>query len=90
MARASRPRRWRRPSSTLTPGIRVPAGTSARGAADRALEAQGAKRAPEPPQSSAYPFSRLRWDVLPVVQNYNPAGQVTSAARTALTNTYGD
>jgi hypothetical protein len=70
--------------------VRVPAGTSARAAGNRALEAQGAKRAPEPPQSAEYTFSGLRWDALPVVQNYNPAGQVTSAARTALTNTYGD
>ncbi len=61
-----------------------------RHAGDRALEAQGAKRNPEPPQSSAYAFNGLRWDRLPVVQNYNPAGQPTSAARTALTNTYGD
>jgi Matrixin len=70
--------------------VEVPAGTSARAAGDRALDAQGARRAPEAPQSSAYTFNGLRWDVLPVVQNYNPAGQPTTAARTALTNTYPD
>jgi Matrixin len=69
--------------------VHVDAGTSARNAADRALEAQGAKRKPEPPQSSAYEFNGLRWDVLPVEQNYNPSGQPTSAAQTALTNTHG-
>ena len=70
--------------------VHVAEGESARRAGDRALEAQGAKRAPAPPQSAAYTLNGLRWDVLPVAQNYNPARQVTSAARTALTNTYGD
>ena len=70
--------------------VRVPAGASARAAAGRALDSQGAKRAPAPPQSSGYTLSGLRWDVLPVVQSYNPSGQATTAARTALTNTYGD
>ena len=71
----------------------VPAGASARGAGDRALAAQRAVRAkpkPRPPQSSRYTFTGLKWDVLPVVQNYNAAGERVSGAGTALTNTYGD
>jgi hypothetical protein len=70
--------------------VQVPAGESARQAADRALEAQGAKRPPEPPQSSAYTFNGLYWDSLSVVQSYNPAGQPTTAAQTALRNTHSD
>ena len=70
--------------------VDVAAGTSARAAGDRALNAQGAQRAPEPPQSAAYTFNGLRWDVLPVVQSYNPSGEPTTAARAALTNTYPD
>jgi hypothetical protein len=71
----------------------VPAGASARAAGDRALAGQGAKRAqakPEPPQSQGFTFTGLKWDVLPVRQSYNPAGQATSGAATALSNTYGD
>jgi hypothetical protein len=71
--------------------VAVPAGASARAAGDRALAAQGAVRAakkPEPPTSSGYTFTGLRWDVLPVVQSYNPAGQVTNGA-SALAATYG-
>jgi hypothetical protein len=71
----------------------VPAGASARAAGDRALAAQGANRAkakPTPPQSNTYTFTGLKWDVLPVVQYYNGAGQRVSGARTALTNTYPD
>jgi Matrixin len=67
----------------------VPADASARAAGNRALEAQGATRQPDV-QSAAYTLTGLRWDVLPVVQNYNPSGQATTAGRTALTNTYGD
>ena len=70
--------------------VQVPSGESARKAGDRALEGQGAKRAPEPPQSAAFTFNGLVWDELPVVQSYNPSGEPTSAAATALTNTYGD
>ena len=70
--------------------VEVPAGTSARAAGDRALAAQGARRAPEQPQAAAYTFNGLRWDVLPVVQSYNPAGERTAAAATALANTYPD
>jgi hypothetical protein len=70
--------------------VQVAAGENARKAADRALEANGAKRRPEQPQSAAYAFNGLRWDRLPVVQNYNPAGQPTGAAQGALTNTHSD
>ena len=71
--------------------VEVPAGASARGAGDRALAAQGATRAKpkaQPPQSNTYTFTGLKWDVLPVVQNYNGAGAVVSGANAALTNTY--
>jgi hypothetical protein len=71
--------------------VHVPDGQSASAAADRALAGQGAKPAPPaPPQSNSYTFTGLFWDVLPVVQNYNPAGQKTAGAQTALTNTYPD
>jgi hypothetical protein len=68
--------------------VEVPAGESARKAADRALEAQGAKRAPEEPQSAAFTLNGLYWDTLTTLQNYNPAGQPTGAALTALTRTH--
>ena len=64
----------------------VPAGSSARAAGDRALAGQGARRAqakPEAPQLQSYSFTGLKWDVLPVRQSYNPAGQRTSG-QTAL------
>jgi len=71
--------------------VHVPEGASASAAADRALAGQGAKKAPpEAPQSNSYSFTGLFWDVLPVVQYYNPAGQKVSDAQTALTNTYPD
>jgi len=78
-----------RPDLRVEITVVVPSGASARDAGDRALAAQGAKRSPDV-QSSGYTLNGLFWDVLPVVQNYNPAGQPTSAAQTALTNTYGD
>jgi hypothetical protein len=68
--------------------VEVQSGTSARAAAARALDAQGAKPAPAPPESAAFTLTGLVWDDLPVVQSYNPAGQPTTAASTALTNTY--
>jgi hypothetical protein len=69
----------------------MPEGQSASAAADRALASQGAKKAPpQPPQSNAYSFTGLHWEVLPVSQNYNPAGERTSGGQTALTNTYPD
>jgi Matrixin len=67
----------------------VPARGSARAAADRALESVDARR-PSGVQAAAYTFNGLRWDRLPVAQSYNPSGQPTTAARTALTNTYSD
>jgi len=71
--------------------VHVPEGQSASAAADRALAGQGAKAAPpEQPQSNSYTFTGLFWDVLPVRQNYNPAGQRVADAQTALTNTYPD
>ena len=70
--------------------VEVSAGQSARKAADRALEAQGAKRPPAEPQSAAFTFNGLVWNRLPVTQWYNPAGERTGQARTALRNTYGD
>jgi len=42
------------------------------------------------PQSSGYTFIGLKWDVLPVRQYYNGAGERVGGARTALTNTYPD
>jgi hypothetical protein len=71
--------------------VHVPAGENANDAADRALAGQGAKKAPPaPPQENSYTFTGLKWDVLPVTQNYNPSGQRTAGAQTALTNTYPD
>jgi hypothetical protein len=72
--------------------VQVPNGQSSSAAADRALAGQGAKKAPkppEPPQENSYSFTGLYWDVLPVVQNYNPAGSPQPGAQTALDNTYG-
>jgi hypothetical protein len=70
--------------------VAVPEGQSAKAAGDKALESQGAKRKPEAPQSFGYSFTGLYWDVLPVVQNYNPAGSPQPAAKSALDNTYPD
>jgi hypothetical protein len=71
--------------------VEVPPGASARAAGDTALEAQGAKRAkPEQPTAQGYSFTGLVWDVLPVVQNYNSAGEATTGARAALESTHRD
>jgi hypothetical protein len=70
--------------------VLVPAGTSARTAANNALDAQGAARAPDAPQAAAYTFTGLWWNVLPVRQSYNGAGSRTAGADTALRNTYPD
>jgi hypothetical protein len=67
--------------------VQVQPGESHKAAKDRALESQKAKPAP-PPQSNGYTFTGLRWTVFPVRQSYNPAGQATGAAQTALNNTY--
>ena len=72
--------------------VHVPEGQDANAAAERALAGQGAKKAPKPPappQENSYSFTGLFWDVLPVVQNYNPAGQKAAAAQSALNGTYG-
>ena len=65
----------------------VPAGASKSAAAAKALAAQNAKPAP-PPASAGYTLEGLKWDVLPVVQNYNPSGQAFLGAQDSLTNTY--
>src|SRR4051812_33873506 len=61
---------------------------SEKAAKDRALEKQGAKPKPPQPTSNGYTFTGLRWDVLPVRQQYNPAGQRAAGGQTALTNTH--
>jgi Matrixin len=57
--------------------VEVPRGQSARQATDAALAEQGAQ--PQPPPGAAGPggpgFTGLVWDVLPVRQSYNPAGE---------------
>ena len=70
--------------------VEVPAGASARAAGDRALEAQGAKPAARAAAVGRLHVQRPALEHVPVAQNYNPAGQPTTAAATALGNTYGD
>ncbi len=57
--------------------VEVPRGQTARQATDAALAEQGAQ--PQQPPAAAGPggpgFTGLVWDVLPVVQSYNPAGE---------------
>ena len=67
--------------------LAVKDGENVRAAAKRALDAHGAKPAPAPPQSSAFTLNGLFWDVLPVVQNYNPAGQAVANAGSILSAT---
>lgn len=62
-------------------------GQNVRAAAKRALDAHGARPAPAPPESSAFTLSGLFWDVLPVVQNYNPAGEAVAGAGSILSAT---
>jgi hypothetical protein len=72
--------------------VYVPEGQSADAAAETALAGQNAKKAPKPPappQENSYSFTGLFWDVLPVVQSYNPAGSPQPAAKQALDATYG-
>ena len=61
--------------------VEVPRGQSARQATDAALAEQGAQ--PQAPPAAAGPggpgFTGLVWDVLPVEQSYNPAGQQVAA-----------
>jgi hypothetical protein len=61
--------------------VKVPAGQSARHATRAALAEQGAR--PEQPPGGGGPggpgFTGLVWDVLPVMQNYNPGGEPVPA-----------
>ena len=73
--------------------VHVPEGQDAGAATEKALAGQNAEKAPKPPappQENAYSFTGLKWDVFPVVQNYNPAGERVAGAQTALTNTLPD
>ena len=72
--------------------MHVPDGQDANAAAERALAGQGAKKAPKPPappQENSYSFTGLFWDVLPVVQNYNPAGSRAPARAVGARRTHG-
>ena len=62
-------------------------GENVRAAAKRALDANGAEPGPAPPQSSAFTLTGLFWNRLPVVQNYNPAGQAVGNAGSILSAT---
>ena len=57
--------------------VQVQPGETAREATDAALAEQGARRA-APPTSGGPEFTGLVWDVLPVVQNYNPVGEAVA------------
>src|SRR3954453_1010769 len=61
---------------------------SEKAAKARALEARGGKPKPPQPTSDGFTFTGLYWELLPVRQQYNAAGQRTAGAQTALTNTY--
>lgn len=58
--------------------VRVEPGETAREATDAALAEQGAQRA-APPTSGGPGFTGLVWDVLPVVQSYNPTREAVPA-----------
>lgn len=58
----------------------VPPGQSARQATTAALADQGAQPQAPPAGSGGPGFTGLVWDALPVVQNYNPAGEPVPAA----------
>ena len=66
-------------TATVEVFVAVPDGTSAKAAKDRAIRAQGAT-----PVANEFTFTGLKWDVLPVRQNYNPAGQPVNGASGAL------
>ena len=56
--------------------ILVPDGQDGQAAAEAALAAQGARPlASAGLESEAYTLTGLKWDMLPVVQNYNPSGE---------------
>jgi hypothetical protein len=58
--------------------VQVQRGETAREATNEALAEQGARRvAPPPPGGPG--FTGLVWDVLPVVQSYNPSGEAVAA-----------
>jgi Matrixin len=59
--------------------VQVPHGQSARHAANAALAEQGARPVQPPSQSGGPGFTGLVWDVLPVRQSYNPAGDPVGA-----------
>jgi hypothetical protein len=58
--------------------VQVQPGETAREATDAALADQGARRA-APPTSGGPGFTGLVWDVLPVVQSYNPTAEAVPA-----------
>jgi hypothetical protein len=58
--------------------VQVQPGETAREATDAALAEQGARRA-APPTSGGPELTGLVWDILPVVQSYNPTGELVSA-----------
>jgi hypothetical protein len=58
--------------------VHVQPGETAREATAEALAQQGARRA-APPTSGGPGFTGLVWDVLPVVQSYNPTGETVAA-----------
>jgi hypothetical protein len=59
--------------------VRVQPGETAREATGEALAEQGARRV-APPTSGGPDVTGLVWDVLPVVQSYNPSGEAAGAA----------
>ena len=67
--------------------LAVKEGQNAGAAAERALTAQNARPAPAPPQSATFTLNGLFWDALPVVQNYNPAGEAVAGAGSIVTAT---
>jgi Matrixin len=58
--------------------VQVQPGETAREATDAALAEQGARRA-APPTSGGPGFTGLVWDDLPVLQSYNPTGELVAA-----------
>jgi hypothetical protein len=69
--------------ATVEVFVAVPKGASAKAYKDRAIRDQGAV-----PVADEFSFTGLKWDVLPVVQNYNSAGERASA-QSALLATHG-
>jgi hypothetical protein len=59
--------------------VQVQPGETAREATDEALADQGARRVAPPPTSGGPGFTGLVWDVLPVLQSYNPTGEAVAA-----------